>query len=450
MKRYIPRLFVSVLTVLLLCCGVSAAAEEEYVNRLTGVAVAEGYELVLLDEQDNTVTQTTDTVNSVKTDVYKNVVKMKLTINDATAREYVVMLLDGGTKVPGDANIRYIDQKSGPGALEFLVYPDQMTQPGDYTLMVFSGGTQSEAASFSVTEEPVQMFSLYNANMELGNSLTMYFYLRQADIQVDKDYYVTIAKTYADGRADVVKIIPEEDWISTTDGGVPVYRVGFEGIAAKEMADDLKVQVFTTDGRQASSLLTYNIRTYAMTMLYYFPSGELATLFVDMLNYGAAAQTFFKYNTDDLANAQLTTAQQALATQSVNPVNNRVVGPMYYNVSLQLESNILLQMYFSGIAPGMYARVSYTDHYGKQKTAEVTFEDFVHYSGDIYYINVEGLAVADGRQLVTCELYNENNVLVGRGTDSVESYIATMNIVAPDALYTQIMKFIDSAYRYFH
>lgn len=153
MKRYIPRLFVSVLTVLLLCCGVSAAAEEEYVNCLTGVAVAEGYELVLLDEQDNTVTQTTDTVNGTETDVYKNVVKMRLTISNAPAQEHVVMLLDGGTKVPGEDNIRYIDQKSGPGELEFLVYPDQMTRPGEYTLMVFSGGTQREAAAFAIWAE---------------------------------------------------------------------------------------------------------------------------------------------------------------------------------------------------------------------------------------------------------------------------------------------------------
>ena len=42
----------------------------------------------------------------------------------------------------------------------------------------------------------------------------------------------------------------------------------------------------------------------------------LKTLLVDMLNYGAAAQTYFNYNTGNLANSTLTAAQKKLGTSA--------------------------------------------------------------------------------------------------------------------------------------
>ena len=45
-------------------------------------------------------------------------------------------------------------------------------------------------------------------------------------------------------------------------------------------------------------------------------SAEFKTLAVDMLNYGAAAQSYFGYRTDNLANRSLTGAQKALGTST--------------------------------------------------------------------------------------------------------------------------------------
>jgi hypothetical protein len=57
-------------------------------------------------------------------------------------------------------------------------------------------------------------------------------------------------------------------------------------------------------------------------------------LLVDMLNYGAAAQTQFGYRTDDFANKNLTEAQKAMATGPVACSNNQVAGTNYIGSNL--------------------------------------------------------------------------------------------------------------------
>ena len=55
--------------------------------------------------------------------------------------------------------------------------------------------------------------------------------------------------------------------------------------------------------------------TYANTMLsYYSNNAKMRTLLVDLLNYGASAQTFFGYNTANLVNKDLTEEQKGWAT----------------------------------------------------------------------------------------------------------------------------------------
>ena len=102
------------------------------------------------------------------------------------------------------------------------------------------------------------------------------------------------------------KYVPTSDcYIATTDG-----------IAAKEMGDNRYYCAYAklTDGTYAySPLYQYSPRKYATNMLNKGDtSPEQKALCVAMLNYGAAAQQYFGYKTDDLMNVGLTAAQQAL------------------------------------------------------------------------------------------------------------------------------------------
>ena len=167
-----------------------------------------------------------------------------------------------------------------------------------------------------------------------------------------------------------------------------------------------------------------------------------------MLNYGAAAQDYFDdYGIDDLANADLTAEQKAYATQSVNPVDGREKGTNYYGTTISLKSNILLTMYFENLSTDMHAEITYTDHNGNEEKLTVEGKDFYVRNGSIYGIDVTGMAVADGKQLITCVVYDAEGNEVARAVDSIEGYLARMG--EADPVYEMVMKFVVSAIAHF-
>ena len=91
-----------------------------------------------------------------------------------------------------------------------------------------------------------------------------------------------------------------------------------KGIAAKKMGDEQYYCAYAkgADGTYAySPLYSYSPEKYAMGRIQNSSNEELKALCVAMLNYGAAAQEFFGYRTDDLMNAGLTAEQQALVAE---------------------------------------------------------------------------------------------------------------------------------------
>ncbi len=94
------------------------------------------------------------------------------------------------------------------------------------------------------------------------------------------------------------------------------YLMTTDGIAAKEMGDTRYYCAYAklADGTYVySQLYDYSPRKYAMNMLGRDSTSEKQkALCVAMLNYGAAAQIYFNHNVNDLMNAALTDAQQAL------------------------------------------------------------------------------------------------------------------------------------------
>jgi hypothetical protein len=167
-----------------------------------------------------------------------------------------------------------------------------------------------------------------------------------------------------------------------------------------------------------------------------------------MLNYGAAAQVMFNYNTEDLANNALTEEQQAYATDTVSVSDQRIKGEGYYGSNLKLEDQILLTMYFSNITSDMYAIVSFEDHYGNRHETRVDGSEFYRYSSTVYGVMVDELVIADGNQLVTVTVYDANGNVITSASDSINSYAARQ--MGKDPLYEMVAKFTTSAYEFFH
>jgi hypothetical protein len=93
------------------------------------------------------------------------------------------------------------------------------------------------------------------------------------------------------------------------------YFASSQGIHGKFLGDTVYLACYAklTDGSYVyTKLAPYSPITYATNQLKNSTNAALKQLVAAMLNYGAAAQNYFVYNTDVLANSTLTDAQKAL------------------------------------------------------------------------------------------------------------------------------------------
>jgi hypothetical protein len=163
--------------------------------------------------------------------------------------------------------------------------------------------------------EPVVMPTLANAGVTLSfeDEILVNFYYT---VQNSEDVVSTgLMVFYTDpGTIDIAKADDVYDSARYIEASGK-YIVTTNGIAAKEMGDDRYYVVYAVleDGTYAYSIMyQYSPKKYAMSRLKNSTNEEMKTLCVALLNYGAAAQLFFDYRTDDLMNSELTAAQQAM------------------------------------------------------------------------------------------------------------------------------------------
>ncbi len=115
------------------------------------------------------------------------------------------------------------------------------------------------------------------------------------------------------GTADIAKADAVYDAAYVPSSGY--YIATTDRIAAKEMGDDRYYCACAKypDGTYAySPLYQYSPKKYAMSRLEKSNDETLKALCVAMLDYGAAAQEYFGYRTEELMNAALTEAQRSL------------------------------------------------------------------------------------------------------------------------------------------
>jgi len=273
--------------------------------------------------------------------------------------------------------------------------------------------------------------------MTLGNELVV-------NVMFMKNKITGEGNTMEITHGDAVTTIAQENWESYN----PSLYVARIPVAAKEMADDLSVVIKNAEGYEISQTYTTSVREYAgkvMTGDIKTYSQEMKNLAVDMLNYGAAAQTNFSYNTEDMANNALTEEQKAWATADVTCANNQVKGTNCAGSNLSLESKILLNIVFKlneADVGDKYAMVTYTDYTGK--AVEYRVDSFSRFNASMQGVVVDEIVLADAFELVTVTVYNADGTVYGTGSDSVESYAARTE----NDLNAAIMKFAASAKTY--
>ncbi len=145
----------------------------------------------------------------------------------------------------------------------------------------------------------------------------------ESNIQVNLYYKLTDATDIADHGVLVFYNSVNTPSMDNADEIIPSVVSGSnfcgttKGIPAKELGDTRYYVVYLkrSDGTVLyTDAYTYSPKQYALSRLEKSSDQNLKSLCVAMLNYGAAAQEYFGYRTDDLMNATLTTEQQAMVT----------------------------------------------------------------------------------------------------------------------------------------
>ena len=323
--------------------------------------------------------------------------------------------------------------------------------------------------------EPIydETFKPASVNVELESDYTIRFTVKTAVYNKYKNVYLVVEKEMFDGDTAIdPQIIELTDAATITVNGEERYAYTVEGFAAKEIASDITATLCGEDENGNvvyGKAIPYSLRKFAETQITKSTTKEsLKTAMVDFLNYGAAAQTYFGYNTTDLANVNLTEDQLALATadrtlvNSTDTTDSSSTRNKFSSINLELESKITIRATtnitgetYTANKDTWYAEAKYTNYLGEETIVTIPFSDarIGVDEKDRTYIDVNALAAREMSTPVEFTVYDGDGAAVTNTlTYSIESYAAS-KANKPDAnlaaLVKAMMKFGDGTKAYF-
>ncbi len=183
-------------------------------------------------------------------------------------------------------------------------------------------------------------------------------------------------------------------------------------VAAKEMAEDVTVELYVGGAVIASG--NCSVRGYAERAFALAESdptaveAELITMIKAMLNYGAASQTLFGYNTGDLANSILEEDDKIVADVNSEQlddvtVNANLTGIKNEDFSCILETKTTIRHYFS-ITEG-----TVDDYYFAVEGREVAPVQITRNGKTMYYVDITDIAAKDMDYVYTLMIVDKND-----------------------------------------
>ena len=167
--------------------------------------------------------------------------------------------------------------------------------------------------NYATVQQPTLTLSYPSLSFEDEILYNVYYTAENTSSVVEMGLATYAYKNTNGTVANAVDVIPGYVSDGTT------YMAQTHGIPAKNLGDAVYFKVYAklTDGSYVySDIAGYHAVAYAKSVLNNSGSSAKAkALVVAMLNYGAAAQEYFGYNTDSLMNAILTPDQQALISE---------------------------------------------------------------------------------------------------------------------------------------
>ena len=362
-----------------------------------------------------------------------------------------VVTITGGTftSVYGKAVASYANTNNSVTALDSFISGGTFTTDVSDLCADGFACVDNGDGTYSVAVAHVKVIA--GTIVSLKDSISIKFYFTKSTFENGKDYFLVFS---ANGiESQVVKLSD-----CTVDSSYYMYEYK---VFAKQMADDISVIAYkgtdTTDrSARYSTEFSTSIRAYAMTLLNKSDSTvALKTALVDMLNYGAAAQIQFNYNTGDLANATLTDAHKAFATTTTpsisNDAYNKGTTGYFAGTIATLADNLKLNLFFNKNLlqqrENVQFAIKYTNYRGESVSYTVNGTDAI-VDGSYLKLSVPVVA-SDIRTKISCEIYIDG-VLVDTVTHSIEAYCYSLIKSGKEIdICESIMKYGDSAKAYF-
>ena len=267
-------------------------------------------------------------------------------------------------------------------------------------------------------EKPAPVINTVSLSLE--SSITMNFKVFKNSLSSFDDYYMTFE---CGGK---------EEKVTNYKQNGNYYVFSYKGINPQLMNDKVTAVLHAKNSKEAytSPEKVMSVREYAYTMLDRYSSDEhskLRTLLVDLLNYGSATQKYVGYQTDNLANSDLTATQKSWASKDTKEFKN------IRNFNYKTISNPTVQWNSCGLVLGnaIMFKVKFTADNVENKTVEITLRnakftydknDFKDNGDGTYYVYCNELFAHEVSDEVLLTVYENGVPCSNTMLFSVESY----------------------------
>ena len=270
------------------------------------------------------------------------------------------------------------------------------------------------ANSFKFTAEYASKspeVSLYGRSITLKDNIDVNYYMEMSDSVFEHDAYLEFkigGQTYKLNASDAAEV---------NENGKILYKFSCP-VNAAQMSDTIETRIVIDNKTEEE--YSYSVKEYATELLSKsneYPA-ETIKLVKALLNYGTAAQNFFKYNTDKPANAGLSDTDKAVAnadfaaykavikTDSANSQSN---GLTYYGSSLICKSEMTVRHYFmvnEGCDINNY-KFSYVNAYGNE--VGLTPKKA---SDGVYCVDINGIMARNLNSNYACKVTGKNKTCI--------------------------------------
>ena len=289
---------------------------------------------------------------------------------------------------------------------------NQMTWTTDKAAVTLNA--TGSAKSFTFTAEYASKspeVSLYGRSITLKDNIDVNYYMEMSDSVFEHDAYLEFkigGQTYKLNASDAAEV---------NENGKTLYMFSCP-VNAAQMSDTIETRIVIDNKTEEE--YSYSVKEYASELLSKsneYPA-ETIKLVKALLNYGTAAQTFFKYNTGKPANAILSDTDKIVAaadfaaykavikTDSANSQSN---GLTYYGSSLICKSEMAVRHYFmvnEGCDINNY-KFSYVNADGNEVSLTPKKA-----SDGVYCVDINGIMARNLNSNYACKVTGKNKACI--------------------------------------